>query len=284
VFIESYIDESGIHEGAVVCVVAGYYGTRSAWDKFEPEWRRVLRDHGIEQVGFHAKRFWKKVREGKRIERVSPYRGWSDDKADKFIERLVQTVARNRIFPFGYGVVVDDWKALPLNVRRFLTGASHTKGRFTSSGSPNRSYYLPFAFSVAASLAHSGATETAKKVHFFVGLDRSWSGYAKEMYYGIARDQRVGPMFRHLLGTISFPLSKDTPELQAADLLAYRLYSDYLAFIRKAKRMPRITKLLAKNRRQNFELFDAEKLLEIVEQYKAEALADMGKLPKFLIE
>jgi hypothetical protein len=209
------MDESGIHDGAPICVVAGYYGTQAAWETFERQWRRILREHGIENMGFHAKRFWKKTDEG---ERVSPYTGWSDDKANKFIERLVQAIVRNRIFPFGYGVVVEHWNALPLNARKFLTGARHRRGQFITEGSPNRSYYLPFMYSVAASLAHSGAPETGQRVHFIVGLDKNFYGYATDMYRLSFNDPRV--RLRHLLGSITAPLSKDTPELQAADFLA----------------------------------------------------------------
>jgi hypothetical protein len=273
------MDESGIHDGARVCVVAGYYGTQTAWVKFEEQWRRVLRDYNIEEAGFHAKRFWKRKKGG---DRVPPYEGWGDDRANKFIERLVNAIARNRIFPFGYGVVVEHWAALPLNTRKLMTGAVHRKGRFVSSGSPNRSYYLPFMFSVAASLAHSGATETGEKVHFFVGLDKTFSDYAKDMYKRTFTDPRI--RLSHLLGTIAFPLSKDTPQLQAADLLAHRLYSDYMAFLRgdKPKKTLSITRLLIRNRRQELELFDAAKLRELLEQYKADAIAKTGRTPPFL--
>ncbi len=271
------MDESGIHDGATVCVVAGYYGTHAAWNNFEGQWRRILRDHHIEEVGFHAKRFWKKMKGG---ERVSPYTGWSDDKAKKFLERLVQAIVRNRIFPFGYGVVVEHWNALPLNARKLMTGAVHRKGRFVSSGSPDRSYYLPFMYSVAASLAHSGATESAEKVHFFVGLDKTFSDYAKYMYERTFTDPRIS--LNHLLGTIAFPLSKETPQLQAADLLAHCLYSDYMAFTGKARRKTGITRLLIRNRRQRIELFDSEKLQELLEAYKADALVKTGRLPPFL--
>jgi len=279
VFIESYMDESGIHDGAKVCFVAGYYGTQAAWQTFEPQWRRVLRDHNIEEVGFHDKRFWTKAKDG---ERIYQYRGWSDDQAKKFMERLVQTIVRNRIFPFGYGVVVEHWAMLPLNARKFLTGASHRKGRFTSSGSPDRSYYLPFMLSVAASLAHSGATETAEKVHFFVGLDKTFSDYATDMYNRIRTDPRIARRFRHLLGTLAFPLSKDTPQLQAADLLVHRLYSDCMAFLKQARPLHRITSLLIRNQRQDFELFDRRKLQELLEQYKADSIATTGRTPPFL--
>jgi hypothetical protein len=133
---------------------------------------------------------------------------------------------------------------------------------------------------VAASLAYSGATETAEKVHFFVGLDKNFYGYATDMYHRTFNDPRV--RLRELLGTIAAPLSKDTPELQAADLLAHCLYSDYLAFSAKTKRKTEITRLLIRNRRQRIELFDKGKLHELLEAYKTDALEKTGRLPPFL--
>lgn len=42
--IEAYMDESGIHEGAHVCVIAGYWGSQKKWKRFETRWREILRD------------------------------------------------------------------------------------------------------------------------------------------------------------------------------------------------------------------------------------------------
>jgi hypothetical protein len=37
-----------------------------------------------------------------------------------------------------------------------------------------------------------------------------------------------------------------------------------------------------RNQRQKFELFDARKLQEMLEEYKADAIAKMGRTPHFL--
>jgi hypothetical protein len=42
--IEAYMDESGIHDGAHVCVIAGYWGTVKKWKKFEDRWKTILHD------------------------------------------------------------------------------------------------------------------------------------------------------------------------------------------------------------------------------------------------
>lgn len=131
---------------------------------------------------------------------------------------------RSRVFPIGYGVVVKDFLAMPLTTRQWLTGAKFRKedGAFISGGSPDKTYYLSFQFSVLK--AAKSLIGSEHKLHVFAGLDRTFSGYAKELYEFFAVDERLEKAIRDSLGTIAFPLAKDTPGIQAADLLAYRLY------------------------------------------------------------
>ena len=90
--LETYLDESGIHQGAKVCAVGGFYGHEAAWRKFEGQWNKIVSDYPeLKDKGFHARRFFAREN-GKR---VGPYEDWSDDKADKFLNRLVQCVMRN---------------------------------------------------------------------------------------------------------------------------------------------------------------------------------------------
>lgn len=218
--MECYFDESGIHDGAKVCVVAGYYGTQIAWRKFEDQWKKVLRDYPEITDGFHAKRFFAK---NENKERLDGYAGWSDDKANKFLERLVQCTLRNRIFPIGYAVMVADFLGLPLETRQWFTGARFSKldGSAETNGCPNKPYYLPFQFCAlkAAQLSN------AEKLHYFVGIDRTFHGYAAELYNFLMIDERMEPEMRNRLGgTLLNPPAKETPGLQAADLLANRMY------------------------------------------------------------
>src|SRR5437763_8225714 len=118
-FTEAYLDESGIHDSAQICVVGGYYGVESAWRKFEGQWNNILENHGLLHIGFHAKNFYTRE-DGKR---VPPYADWVDIKAEKFENRLVHAIMRSRIFPFGHGSVVAEWDALPYEMRKFLSGA-----------------------------------------------------------------------------------------------------------------------------------------------------------------
>jgi hypothetical protein len=222
VMMEAYFDESGIHSGAKVCVVAGYYGSQASWKRFEGQWKKVLAAYPeVAAKGFHAKVFFGRNEHG---ERVREYKGWSDDKAAKFLERLIQTIIRNRIYPIGYGVIVNDFDSLPLMTRLWLTGAQFNKnGEVLEGGCPSKSYYLPFQFCVLKAATKSNAT-VKDKLHFFAGLDRTLGEYADEFLRILRVDKRLPSDQRNRLGTIAYPLSKDTPGIQAADLLSNRIY------------------------------------------------------------
>ena len=219
--MECYFDESGIHDCAEVCVVAGYYGIEKAWRQFENQWRKILSDYPeLKEDGFHAKRFFAR---NEKQERLDGYAGWSDGKANKFLERLVQCTIRNRIFPIGYAVIVADFLALPVESRQWFTGAKFSKpyGKLESGGCPSKPYYLPFQFCAlkAAQLSQ------AEKLQYFVGIDRTFHGYAADLYNFLIVDERLEPAVRRRLGgTLLNPPAKETPGLQAADLLANRIY------------------------------------------------------------
>jgi hypothetical protein len=202
--------------------VAGYYGSHKNWKTFEAQWNKVLSAYPeVACVGFHAKHFFSRDKDGNR---VKEYKGWPEEKAYKFMERLTQAIMRNRIFPVGYGVIVNDFGALTLTLRRWLTGAEFGKnGKYIKGGCPSKSYYLPFEFCVLKSCQKSNANPF-DKIHFFAGLDRTFYGYANALFKLSLIDERLPKEIRNLLGTIAYPLAKDTPGLQAADLLCNRLY------------------------------------------------------------
>ena len=283
--IEAYLDESGIHDGASVCVVAGYYGTQAAWRKFEKEWNKLIADYPeLTDRGFHAKDFFRREN-GKR---VGVYETWDDEKARKFLDRLVQCVMRNRVFPITFAIIVGDFKRLSLINRKWLTGAKFTiAGKPVTSGCPNKSYYVPFNFCILDSARTSGANAT-DKIHFFVGLDSSFSGYANALYSFVLNDARLPASVRGLLGQISYPLASKTPGLQAADLLAYRLYRFALDKVAAKDNLPipLLVSRLTRNRKPNqrFDLLDSSRLNRIIQmgQQTYDQLMKEGRISEYL--
>jgi hypothetical protein len=205
--IDAYIDESGIHGGATACIVAGYFGKKGPWRSLEIKWNRVLRRFKVPLQKFHAKEL-----EDKR------------SKAD-FLSELVRVVSECRVHPFCYGIFVDDFFKLSLNQRKFVTGAfwNAETGKFTTTGCPNKPYFLAFTECLKIVTAH---TPMASRAHFFFGVDRPIEGYAKVLFRYFRT--RSTDLSRKKFGTISFPLAKQTPQLQLADLFSYLSYKHML--------------------------------------------------------
>jgi len=207
--IEAYLDESGVHGTAPICVIAGYFGGARRWAELEAAWRRILKDASIPLEEFHALDFVKTAKYG------------------SVLTDLARAIGDSiKLHPVSVAVVVDDFNSFSEDDRRFLTGASvrligDDDAKFTSSGSPNRPYYLPFQHCVKQVASHA---QMGGKVNFSFGLHSSFAGYAVELINQIKADP-LAP-YRDRIGKISTPPAKKTPPLQAADLLAHLTYLD----------------------------------------------------------
>jgi hypothetical protein len=204
--IEAYIDESGIHGDATVCVVAGYFGRRNHWNHFESAWRKVLHRFDFLLADFHAKDQIKSTKH-----------------APMLLE-LAKTIGKFQVYPVSMTLVVDDFKLFSQERKRWLTGASFHRGKLVTSGAPSKPYFVPFQLLIQR------VTDYAKvgtKAHFFCGLDRQFSEYARALFAKIKSDPpRPGSEWisKPRVGDIAFPMASETPELQAADLLAHLTY------------------------------------------------------------
>src|SRR5580693_6537086 len=124
--IEAYLDESGVHASAPICVIAGYFGGAGQWAKLESQWRKILTVADIPLYEFHAKDF---------VKNRAKYAAVLTDLARAISEST-------KIHPVSVAVVVDDFNSFSEHDRRFLTGASvklvgdDDDTKFTSSGSP----------------------------------------------------------------------------------------------------------------------------------------------------
>jgi hypothetical protein len=215
VMFDSFLDESGIHEGAKVCVIGGYFAGKGEWRKFEKLWERTLAIFEVPLDEFHAKELAK----GSAF-----FHGWSPEKCLKLQSSLALAIAKYKLYPVAQGVLVEEFLKMALNECRFMTGATLTpEGKLKNSGNPNRPYFAPFQQVVRRVLSYAPA---GGKAHFFFGLDRPFAQYATQLYSTLKENDEYEHHNR--FGDISFPLAKETPALQAADLLVHTLYLDML--------------------------------------------------------
>jgi hypothetical protein len=209
--LRAYIDESGVHDGAKICCVSGYFGGVNQWKKFEREWQPILDRAGVKE--FHAKQFWARDRGN----RVGAYKSWDDERADKFISELIAVIQGCRIFPMSAAVVTDTWQALNAGEQRYLTGEFFENGKTLIGGAPGKPYFLPFAFCIQIAARHC---KSGLKVDYSFDLNHSLRGYSIA-YFAMLKKWNV---HRGKMGEISFPTSHEALPLQAADLLAFSSY------------------------------------------------------------
>ena len=205
--MEAYIDESGIHGGAPVCVVAGYFGRGNHWKHFESAWTHTLNKFGYRLEDFHAK-------------------DWLGSRAKRpLLIELSEAISRYSIYPVSMGIVVDDFNSFTLNQRRWLTGATARRGKLVTSGCPTKPYFVPFQLCL---MRFTEYVKPGGRAHFFFGLDRTFGEYAGALFRQAkakAKDTSHSEWKKKdRLGDIAFPMASETPELQAADLLAYLTY------------------------------------------------------------
>jgi hypothetical protein len=208
-----YLDESGIHAGAEICLIAGYFGGLGQWRKLNKLWEEVLRDRNVPLSEFHAQNL---------VKRTNFFHHWSAPESYDLQRALAEAIAQFKVYPLAQGILVRDFFKLSHIERRFMTGATLTpEGRIKETGSPERPYFVPFQQVVRRVLSHA---PVGGKAHFFCGVDRPFAKYATDLYSKL-KNTGVHP-YQDRFGNISYPLAKETPALQAADLLVHILYLD----------------------------------------------------------
>jgi hypothetical protein len=214
--IEAYFDESGIHDGAKVCVIAGYFGDQDSMKSLELEWLDTLNRFHFPVSDFHAKDLL------------------GTQRHNDMLMALAKTISnQSSVYSLSQSIVVEDFFSFSEEWRRWLTGGkAKANGRWTLGGCPRKPYYVPFQ--TCLQRVTDRAPEGGR-AHFFFGLDRTFAGYALDLFARIKKISQ-GPIPNYAdwrsmnrLGMPSFPLASETAQLQAADLLVHLVYQRGIA-------------------------------------------------------
>ena len=219
--MDAYLDESGVHDDARVCVIAGFFGGSGKWKKFANDWRALLKRFDVPLAEFHAKDIFPKPRG------FFHPTNWNGDH-EAFRSAVAQTIAgHTKIHPVSAGIIVPDFKSFSQEERRFMTGATSKNGRLVSSGCPGKPYFVPFQHVVRTIC---GYAPVGGKAHFHFGLARPFAEYAAALARQIKTDDLQGGLWgwKDRLGRVESPLASQTPQLQAADFLANLTYHHML--------------------------------------------------------
>lgn len=216
--LEAYMDESGIHDGAHACVVAGYFGHEKRWRAFEDRWKKIIQDADEPSLtDFHSVEFWRP--DGTRR---GVFRLWPDIKADRFISDLLDCIGNHHIYPTCATLKIAAWLRLNKSERMFLTGgrldlSDQTYRTWITPSAPNQTYFLPFQFAVATPAIRC---KDGYVVHYVFDINKQFKTHAATIFEFLQKDQTLS--VRDKLGSLRMERSAKAPGLQAADLLAYQ--------------------------------------------------------------
>jgi hypothetical protein len=221
---KAYMDESGIHGDAAVCVVAGFIAPLERCASLESSWRKLLKDHDLDY--FHAKDYAKTS---------GPFRMWKADRKRRFAISamallseglgLLDLGGRN---PINVAVAVDtsDFKGLPIDHRRWLTGGQLTQKqpsdgwKWKSQGAPTKPYFLAFHQCVMDAIRF-GPRSATEKVHFVFDRQTTFEVTARGLCE-LMRKQHSDVARK--MGDVVYSSKEDAVLLQVADFMAYEAY------------------------------------------------------------
>jgi len=212
---KSFIDESGI-EGLPTCVVAGYVGISTQFDRLALEWEKVLCKYDMLDEGFHSKEFYHPSQSSKVF-------GWSSTKREDFIDDLVDVINDRKVWLIGCGIDCIAFECLTEDEKRHLTGGvfDGKRGKWILSGKPTAPYMLALRSTLENAVHH-----TPRRDQCFPVMDRQeqYEGYAREMYDWMLDGRMLVKNKERLGDPISFLSRKKFLQLQAADLAAYHTF------------------------------------------------------------
>lgn len=214
-----YVDESGIHGDAPVCIVAGYRASPMQWKRFSRDWKEILAKSEYRIEVFHSTDFFNRKRSKNPDKNL--YLGWSDAKAAKFLDELLFAISRRKIRAVGGAVEVPAFDSFSYGERCQMVGYATTKS--------SRQHRKPAPYHMAVRMMVEDALDLTAhdtELHFVIAeqrelQQRALDGYAltKELW-----QTRFPDRVKRLKGMgIESPI--DFPGLQAADLLAYMWYN-----------------------------------------------------------
>jgi len=253
-YLEAYMDDSGSHDGALVSVIAGYFGGHRRWVEFEDRWRAVLARYGVTE--FHAKPFWDRDKEGTRTS--GEYKGWRKDRAESFLDELLRIIeSSERIFPFACAVENEQWEKQTEENKRIFSGASHAH----PEGKPSKSMFLAFQRCV---LSVADYCKPGIRAHYIFDDDHGKNSVWAAICYGQLKQQfaKSDPDTYSSIGQFTLADSVDAPPLQAADLLSYeaKKYAEHFLKTGHDDMRDRYIRALTNIRsREDFWLFDQKR-------------------------
>jgi hypothetical protein len=195
-----YCDDSGTSPENRVAAAAGYLSTVLQWERFCPEWHRVLDKEGIKIMRrANLENFQGEFTQAK---------GWEPKRRTRFVKRLQQVIRHRTYSGFGSSVIKADFdEVMPDWVKQLFGGVygwcAHECIVGMSMWSERHHHNDP--------------------IEWIFEAGTEGSGQIGAMFDALYKDPLLREQFRIKLDGWSFK-DKSLKPLQSADTLAYELY------------------------------------------------------------
>jgi hypothetical protein len=204
---KAYIDESGIHGGSPMFVLAGYLAPTREWDRFTRSWQTILQKYGI--PAFHATDCNSNRKDFSKFENKKGER-------DSFVSELLATIStRRRIIPINVGVVIPD---------------------FNEPNLVSQSYTICMKAMMATIHIVMNRFPGRQKVALIFDRQDEFSGRAKQEFKRIVEEDWDG---KDRFERIAFASARCEKALQAADALAFDSFREFRRRRENPERPPR---------------------------------------------
>jgi hypothetical protein len=240
--LKAYFDESGIHGGAPICVVAGFVATSKCCNDLSWKWRVLLDKYELDF--FHAREYAKRsgpFREGpphlwRTAEEVFAHHkpNWDQECRRNFETDALAVIheSLDRSDPLilvGAAINTKEFLALPIEHRRWLTGGYlSAPKKWRRQGAPTKPYFLAFQQAVLDAVKFSQHTDssgrhlgTGDNVHFVFDQQFKYERSA----HGIFNAMKRSPLsIKNRIGDVVFASKSKALPLQVADFVAYESF------------------------------------------------------------
>ena len=227
-------DESGIHDGAGVCIIAGYIASVKQWIWFDSRWDAALERNDV--ADFHSKDFFALNGVGQRVgryrSRANPsekhsYGDWSDARANRFIADLLSAIHDSQIHPIGSYVSTEVFFSFTYGQRKVFTGGKFTYAnglKWLTSGAPSKPYFLVYDHCLVEAFHR---TKVGMRTLFLFDQQKEFEKRAAQQFSESLAALGNGPEASTVRGKyagVKFHERLDFPGLQAADLYTHCWY------------------------------------------------------------
>lgn len=195
-----YYDESGVHAGSPITVLAGFVGPVEQWAEFDREWLKILRKHKLEYV--RAKELFHKQKQ---------FKGWSDKQVRRLWADMLYVLQEQKDIYASKTLVLDE------DYRIFYVSDGPAKRERLDTR-----YALCLRTLLNAHPVFHKKFYATGSINFILEDGHKNAGDALRVFNEMKQDKNF--VAKDAIGFMSFGSKRAVPGLQAADAMAYSIY------------------------------------------------------------